>query len=94
MEISALHTCQSFPSASPGEDLSRRDRKHQDRNLSKTPIFSKGNSDPFSSTEVLITPFVNNLMLYIRDFHIPSTYLDQSRFKEPTNVYCHCTRRS
>jgi hypothetical protein len=85
----ALHTCESFPSASPEQDLPRRDRKHQNGIL-KTLIFFKGNSDPFSSTEVLITLFVNNLVLYTRDFRIPSAYLDWSRFKEPTKVIARC----
>lgn len=29
-------------------------------------------------------------MLYTRDFHIPSTYLDRSRFREPTKVIARC----
>jgi hypothetical protein len=82
-------TSESCHRAKRSRDL--RNQQHEGHADAHEPIiFFKGNSDPFGITAVQITPYVNGLMLYTRDVHIPSAYLDHSRFKEPAGLIARC----
>ncbi|KIW67123.1 hypothetical protein PV04_06396 [Phialophora macrospora] len=48
--------------------------RNQNERNAPTPIVLAGNSDPFASTTIAVTPSVNHLLIFTRDFILPANH--------------------
>ncbi|RMZ78342.1 hypothetical protein DV738_g3866, partial [Chaetothyriales sp. CBS 135597] len=72
-----------FPLTAPGssQDLKWREKDAQALQRSPTPVspLTRGNSDPFNAWSFAITPQVNDLVKFYRNWILPSMYHSDSR---------------